>query len=349
MIEKKEAISKLSEWLYSSKNEILRLAAIEGFYDLVNDDLATQMLPIIKNDENIKVRLKLIELLSVAIGRELLSKDLSLKIVDDYFTLVKEENNFEITKEIIMSINNHFLSYYEEFLQILMYIIHNYDNEEVIKNTSIAFQFFRFGESSFQQIVKTKIVATIKHDQLDSIKKYYLCFALGYLGYKELGYEILLGLHSNEELSDHLINQYKKRYGITLDQKISEIKEKAHDEGSKLLLEKIKEIEMEIKQKDEDIQLAINLARKTFDRYNRSIKENDIFISQERKYSLQTQIDYVRDELKYLKNRADEKITIKDEFKGAWKVISFFGILLGAIGTIASIVLIILKIIEVTR
>lgn len=64
--------------------------------------------------------------------------------------------------------------------------------------------------------------------------------------------------------------------------------------------------------------------------------------------TLQNQIDLLRDDLTYVKKRADEKITIKDEFSGAWKTISFIALILGAVGTIVSIVLIILKIIAIT-
>lgn len=91
--------------------------------------------------------------------------------------------------------------------------------------------------------------------------------------------------------------------------------------------------------------------RKEFSGTRRSIEDafrkRDYLEVRGHRETLQTQIDLLRNDLTYVKKRADEKITIKDEFSGAWKTISFIALILGGLGTIVSIVLIILKIIEI--
>ncbi|MBD3190851.1 MAG: hypothetical protein GF308_09420, partial [Candidatus Heimdallarchaeota archaeon] len=76
--------------------------------------------------------------------------------------------------------------------------------------------------------------------------------------------------------------------------------------------------------------------------FDQTIKERDFFIDEERKEGLQKQIENLKEEISYVRKRADEKITLKDEFAGFWKAIV-------VIGFIISIVLTILKIIEAVR
>jgi len=52
--------------------------------------------------------------------------------------------------------------------------------------------------------------------------------------------------------------------------------------------------------------------------YMNKTMDNLGFLTDERKKTLQQQIDDIKDEVKYVRKRADEKITIKDEFAGAW-------------------------------
>ncbi len=93
--------------------------------------------------------------------------------------------------------------------------------------------------------------------------------------------------------------------------------------------------------------------RKEFFNTQRSIEDTfrkrDYLEVKGHRETLQSQINDLKKETSYIRKRADEKITIKDEFSGAWKTISFIALILGGLGSIVSIVLIILKIIEVTR
>ena len=79
----------------------------------------------------------------------------------------------------------------------------------------------------------------------------------------------------------------------------------------------------------------------TIDFIKQKFEEID-FLTDERKITLQIQINDLKEELKYIRNRANEKITIKDEFAGAWKTII-------SLSFLASLVLIVLKIIEAVR
>jgi len=78
-----------------------------------------------------------------------------------------------------------------------------------------------------------------------------------------------------------------------------------------------------------------------------TFQKRDYFEVKGQRENLQTQIDFIKGEVAYVKQRADEKITIKDEFAGAWKVVSLLGLILGGISIIISIVLTILKIIDI--
>lgn len=344
---KNDAILKLKEWLFESNNEILRLTAIDGFFDLMNDDLAQEIMYITKEDKSLSIRTKAIELISYSIGQEQISKKLSNKIIDDFSYMIKNEKNKRISISILNSIFNHFGNYFQEVLQILLDTICNDKNREVLLTATIAFQLFKWSGIELKNIAFQKIVDQLKDETLESIRKYYLCYSLGMIGEIDKGYQILKDLYTKAEISDSLINEYKKHFNVTIDIKIAELKEKAQADGSKVLLDKINELESEIKEKDEAIQQAVSIAKKTHERVDRSIKVHDFFISEERKEGLQTQIDLLREDLTYVKRRADEKITIKDEFSGAWKTISFIALILGALGSVVSIVLIILKIINI--
>ena len=120
-------------------------------------------------------------------------------------------------------------------------------------------------------------------------------------------------------------------------------------------LDEMKSLEQTIKElvnSVEDAKTEREALKEEFSGTRKSIEETfrkrDYLEVKGHKESLQTQIDLLRDDLTYVKKRADEKITIKDEFSGAWKTISFIALILGTVGTIVSIVLIILKIITIT-
>jgi len=151
-----------------------------------------------------------------------------------------------------------------------------------------------------------------------------------------------------------------------IDKKLSEVQEKLKDteqaikdqpdsSEKEILLAKLQSLEKTIQDLDGGVETAKierEALKKEFISTRRSIEDTfrkrDYLEVKGHRETLQTQIDLLKDDLTYVKKRADEKITIKDEFSGAWKTISFIALILGTIGTIVSIVLIILKIITIT-
>jgi len=160
-----------------------------------------------------------------------------------------------------------------------------------------------------------------------------------------------------------IIDSYIRKKAI--DRNVSEVQEKLKDteqaikdqpdssekEISLVKFQSLEETIQELVGGVETAKIEREALKKEFSSTQRSIEDSfrkrDYLEVKGHRETLLTQIDFLRDDLTYVKKRADEKITIKDEFSGAWKTISFIALILGTIGTIVSIVLIILKIINI--
>jgi len=146
----------------------------------------------------------------------------------------------------------------------------------------------------------------------------------------------------------------------TIDRNVSEVQEKLKDteqaikdqpdssekEISLVKFQSLEETIQDLVGGIEAAKIEREALRKEFFSTRRSIEDSfrkrDYLEVKGHRETLQTQINLLSKDLTYVKKRADEKITIKDEFAGAWKMLVILSLL-------ASIVLIVLKIIEAVR